>query len=433
MSLAFDELRISGNLRIRERVVLSAKPAEIRELIPRDEWCPVEDISQYGSVVGIDILLIDDADSCLAFATILQADSGYLDKELGCAKEDLVSATFLTRIYVKDNLEQERYLLLLLYAALRHSRVWKRPQIVSILADGQSDLKKQLAMSLANQVPAINLSGAGGYSLYAGRLDRALYLTDRSAFASGLTIEPTFLVSEIKKTLEDFFEQSSQTRWFRAIAEGTLTKEQYVYSLSNFHQFVRFSTRLLGLCVTYSNDTNLRAHFAKHLIGEVNHELIIEKDLAALGEDVDYVKTSMAPNLATREFMAMQESLIGFHRDSILMMAGPLAAEGIARHLDQKFVTDLHNTIATWDVGVEPSHVTGFYVSHLEFDGGDHGHWENSITILEKYLTTEARLASFISCIHLATDALLRCFNSYVDDLSLLSAQRRSPIKSLKY
>src|SRR5690606_17039296 len=134
------------------------------------------------------------------------------------------------------------------------------------------------------------------------------------------------------------------------IRQRKLTREQYVYGLSNIYQFVRQTTRLCARAVAYSTTTELRTHYIQHLNGEVNHELIIERDLTHLQEDVAYVRDFMAPNGPTQEFMAIQESLIGYHHDPVLMMASPLAAEGVSAHLDEAFVVALKDCIGSWGV-----------------------------------------------------------------------------------
>jgi len=260
---------------------------------------------------------------------------------------------------------------------------------------------------------------AGASDLVAQRLDIAL---DRAASAievSGLpNLDPEYLVGEVGAHLEGFFERIQASTWFRAVYEQTITRGQYVYTLSNMHQFVRFTTRILGRCVANAQDSALRLHFARHLSEEVNHELIIERDLTALGEDVDFVRERMAPNLPTRQFMAAQESAIAFHRDPILLLAAPLAAEGISGHLDAAFLDALHEVARTWGVP-DPSRVTRFYSSHMDFDGGDDGHWEQTVAVLSTYLTDETKLSRFLSVLAATTVAMERCYDSWIDDIAL--------------
>ena len=116
--------------------------------------------------------------------------------------------------------------------------------------------------------------------------------------------------------------------------------------------------------------------------------------------------------------MAAQEAAIGFHRDPVLLMAAPLAAEGISGHLDQRFMDALHRNVARWGV-TEPDRVTRFYSSHIDYDGGDDGHWETTMTMLATHLRDETTLTRFTSLLRVTTDAMLRCYDSWIDDLSL--------------
>ena len=213
------------------------------------------------------------------------------------------------------------------------------------------------------------------------------------------------------------------TPYFKAAHDGTLSREQYIYSLSNLHQFVRWTTRLLGRAVSLSDDPELRSHFLNHLSGEVNHEVILETDLAALGPDVDvdYVVHSMVPNLATQELMVVQESLIGFHEDPVLFMAAPFAA-GFAANVTTEFIKGLTVCMERWGVP-NPKKALVFFASHVHFDGGDDGHWALTRDILATHLDTDMRLQQFLNAVRLAMNGFIHCYASYVDTLGIWTAE----------
>jgi hypothetical protein len=202
------------------------------------------------------------------------------------------------------------------------------------------------------------------------------------------------------------------------VFEGTLVREQLVYALSNMHQFVRWTTRLLGLAVGSSHARRLRDHFLAHLSGEINHELIIERDLAHLGADVGYVLDGMVPTPGTRHFMAVQESLIGMHGDPRAFMASPLAAEGVASHLTPDFLQALEDVVAGWGVP-EPRKAITFFTSHVQTDGGDDGHWETTLGLVGEHLRSEADLVRFLGGLRASMAALTRAYDEYVDDLAV--------------
>jgi hypothetical protein len=67
----------------------------------------------------------------------------------------------------------------------------------------------------------------------------------------------------------------------------------------------------------------------------------------------------------------------------------------------------------------EPDRVTRFYSSHIDYDGGDDGHWETTMTMLAEHLCNETALARFLGLLRVTTDAMLRCYDSWIDDIPL--------------
>ena len=77
-----------------------------------------------------------------------------------------------------------------------------------------------------------------------------LYGASEEASKAGQPVEPSFLVGEVHDTIHHLFlDKVGQSAFFQAVDAGTLTREQYVYTLTQLHQFVRYTTRLLGRCV----------------------------------------------------------------------------------------------------------------------------------------------------------------------------------------
>lgn len=223
-------------------------------------------------------------------------------------------------------------------------------------------------------------------------------------------------VATVQHWVASFFEGS----WARSIFEQTMTREQYVQSLSNIHHYVRQTTSHLGRAVANAPDSRLRRHFIDHLNGEVNHEVMIERDLRHLGVDPDYVMHHRVPNAATRSFMAIQEAAIEFHRDPVLLMACPLVAEGVTASLPADFTAKLRSLVASW--GVEkPEKATSFLTSHANTDGGDDGHWQATVDALQCYLQDEAMQRRFLCTLRTAADCIERSFNSNIDELPLFA------------
>lgn len=401
---------MSGN------VVSKCEPARARvegteEFLSIGAWPGGGGLPESAIAHARDITLHGDDGALLGLATLVLPPCPALVTATGFRADDLATTGFLGRVSVRAGDAAEARLARVLYAAAREARIGglKACATWSTGAEGAS-------ASVFRPVP-----GAGGSGLVARDLPYATTRFADIAARGGLPVPPEVLVNEIVRTLELYFVRIWETAWFRAVYEQRLSREAYVYTLGNMHQFVRFTTRLIGRCVACSQDSWLRAHFARHLREEVNHELIIEQDLAHLGEDVAYVLEQMAPNAPTRRFMATQESAIGFHQDPILMLAAPLAAEGIAGRLDPEFMRSLHLNLERWGVA-EPAKATKFFSSHIEFDGGDDGHFAGTVSLLERYVRDEARLQLFLSFLSSSTDALIGSYDSWERDLRLFSA-----------
>lgn len=384
------------------------------------EFLPVESVA---SARGCDVALVERASGqCVAFASVLHAEGSDFQGRTGLASGVLEQAAWLTRVHVSPSAPPGT-LAVLLYAALRQARSWGRSMAAFLLADDDTPLARRYGITPLQAVPRLDVAGTGSFRAKAQRVDLMLHHAWEEASKAGQSLEPLFLVGEVLDTINHLFlDKVGHSRFFQAVDAGTLTREQYVYTLTQLHQFVRYTTRLLGRCVGASHDTELRTHFIHHLKGEVNHEIIIERDLEHLGEDIAYVKEVAQANLPTREFMCTQESAIAFYNDPVLMLAAPLAAEGVSGHLGQLFMEKLNALVASWGVK-EPHKATLFVGSHIEFDGGDDGHWQGNLMLLSKYLRTEPQLRRFLALLRVSVDATLRQWDSYVGDVELWSAR----------
>jgi hypothetical protein len=313
---------------------------------------------------------------------------------------------------------------LLLYAALRRARIEGGLTLATHLCDPAGVLPGSVPLTTLPGVP--HLPGCPptvGHSRVpvAQRVDIAIDRAHRAWLAAGGgALDPSLYVTEIEETIELWLADLYQRGFFRADVSGTLTRQQFVYAAANMHQFVRWTTRLLGLAVGTSQPRKLRDHFLRHLSGEVNHEILIERDLAHLGADVEYLVDRMPPSPSTRHFMAVQESLVAFHRDPVAFMASPLAAEGVASHLTGEFLDALENVIASWMIR-EPRKAMSFFTSHVNTDGGDDGHWEMTLSLVGAYLRTETETARFVATLRASMAALTAAYDEYVDDLAVFT------------
>ena len=315
----------------------------------------------------------------------------------------------------------------LFYSCLRRARIWDRPAIVTCANDKapEPESPRRFELTPLHKVTSLQAGGTT-WTPVAQRVDIAIHLAWMAASSEVQGFLREQLVGEAVETLERWIVRFFKTPYFQAVYDGTMTKEQYVYGLSNMHQFVRWTTRLCGLAVSHSHDRTIRNKWLEHLQGEINHEMIIEKDLQGLNVDIDYLVNHMVPSVSVQAFMVAQESAIAFHRDPILFMAAPFVAEGFTARLDQRFIDSLRRLARGW--GAEnPKLVTAFWASHIEYDGGDDGHWENSRKMLELYLQTDRDLLKFLNIMRLACNAFERSYSSYVEDLAIFGAAPVTP------
>lgn len=299
---------------------------------------------------------------------------------------------------------------LLAYSILRQARIFRRTTVYA--ASGTLD--DRLAT-----LWGVRPLRAAAPSTHAGvRVDMGMFRAAAALTRAGEPLQAGFLAREVVDAVFEFVARIYQTGFFRAVEAGTLTREQYVYMLGQTHQYVRYTTRILGRCVAHSDSTELRQHFIKHLTGEINHEQIIERDLSHLGEDPTFVRDHMGPNGPTAQFTLAELALISHFQDPYLLTAAPLAAEGMSAHLSPAWIERLNGIVGSWGVA-RPDQATRFLTSHIDFDSGDDGHWEGSVQMLSRYLTDEQRLARFVGALSACTDALERCYGAAVEDMAL--------------
>ncbi len=302
---------------------------------------------------------------------------------------------------------------LALYEALARGRANGARTVVAPASPEKTDLARSLGLAPLSDTPS-------GTAYFAGVIEDVLHrafvlasTNDRARMREGF---PKQIEDRLARHVASFYEGA----WARAVLTRKLSVRQYVITLQNMHQYVRFTTRLLGRAVACSATTPLRAHFAKHLAGEVNHEILIERDLEKLGESVAYLRDDRYANPATRAFMVLEQSMVSFECDPVLFAACPLAAEGITAHMDRAFLEALRDNVGRGNAELA-KRATVFFASHIETDGGDDGHWAFTMGLLKENLPDERKLGEFLTILELAAQSFTDGFNANVDDYGLFS------------
>ncbi len=324
-------------------------------------------------------------------------------------EKQLENCWFIDSIWISPNYAVSEAAPLALYCGIKDARIYGK-DIVLTIKDKQGSFPIMTFLK-GSQIKEIE----NNKLLIGQRIEYTLLkLSDELPANSNDFITAEF-VKDMYKMFFTWYDKFNQGTWVQSINNRTITKNQYISTLYNLHSYVKYTTRICARAVAHSDDKFLRNNYIDHFREEINHETLIEKDLVQLGEDVDYLKDYYIPNSKTKAFMILQESTIGFYNDPVLLLACPFVAEGISAHFKIELLDNLEETIKGWGIK-DAEKAMRFLNSHVKFDGGEDGHWEDVIKVLPLYIKTEHDRQKFISIAKFGMDALYNSFNSNVDE-----------------
>ena len=337
--------------------------------------------------------------------------------------EKLRSAVMSSRSCVNSEFRNKGIFSLLIYLAGRWGRMRGRKRFVGFIEQGNPPIKKMVRCPEIPNVPLRTVAGANGeeYKVVSTSIPIE-YVTYRSfqtmskslrEFASQMLM-PAELMFKVENGIDDFY----NTKWYLKVMDGTLTKDQYIAALANIHLYVKWTTRLLATVVGQTEERELRSDLLHHLEGEVDHELMLERDLEALDWDVDYVRDAMSPNPEIIKFMSMQQSLASFERDPVMFLVAPLVAEGLSANMVPEFIQSLERCIRSWGIA-KPKNAMSFLHSHIYTDGGDKGHWQAVQKTISKRISSESRFQHALNLTEAMFVSMCSAYNDFVDDADL--------------
>lgn len=376
----------------------------------------LEQLEGSNKPVVIKLLNTTDSNKPIAEATIANAATSAFKTTLDMSAKALENCISIESL----SLVNEQIAPAILYFALRRARIMGKQNVIALVPSLNDPMVKALKLEPLEKYNTVTIEGNTYYPV-AQRLKYAISYAYKQCTAEMKDFINSKMIDEIVETVEQWLNQFFEGAWATAIKEHRLSKVQYIYSLYNLYQYVKQTTQHLGRCVALAPNIELRNHYIYHLRGEVNHEIIIENDLRHLNADLDYLTKVHVPNTQTKEFMVIQESTIGFYQDTVLMLACPLAAEGISSHMTPAFLEALCQCISRWGVD-QPRKAAKFFESHTNTDGGDDGHWLNVVKMIAIHISDENYLQHFLSVLNLAMNGLERSFNSTIEDLELWAA-----------
>lgn len=368
---------------------------------------------------GIHIAIYEkETQRIAASAHVVDAENSDFSKHSGVAREDLTKSIYGSRFLVSRDFRNCGLFSLLLYLGMREGRMRGRVSLIAYQNEGDSAVNKVIDMQPMTHVAKRLVAGRGShqYQVIPCGQDIA-YGMIRAWQKMPLDLQEfvakDILADEVERYVAGRLETFYDNAWFNGVANRTLTRNQYVEMLGDWHQFVRWTTRLLAKVVGITDDKELRSNYIAHLNGEIDHEVMIESDLKYLGGDVDYVKKSMAPGKPIQLFMALQESIASFRQDPILFLAVPYSIEGISANIKPEILSNLSECVKSW--GYEkPRKACTFIGSHVNTDGGDDGHWQASLKMIRKYLKTESDLQKFLVVSALVFDTVGASFENAI-------------------
>ena len=365
---------------------------ELREKVygREKEYFPLNETFDENDKVGLHLLVYDSSRNLIGTKFMVNAELSDFSHHSGISKEALGHCFLSGRGIVVPEHRNSGMFAFMLNIGSRYFLERGRTTLLTYCESGEIPAKKILNYTpIANAYPRI-VTGANNrkYTVYPFECrteDAIIRSYAKLDEAKKKIIKESFYVNDIvglvKKRTQNFYANP----FFTAVEEKSLSLSQYSYCLGNLHQFVRWTTRILGATVSKSEDPQIRAHFADHLSGEVNHELWIEDDIRHIHGDVEYVKNQMVPCTGTLNFMFTQEALAGWRNDTVLFMGVPIAIEGISAMLDDVFIKNLKTCVESWGI-TEPSKATRFWASHIHTDGAEDGHWVGTIRMLSKFI-----------------------------------------------
>lgn len=406
----------------KNTVLHAVKAADILSLVETDSWVLKEKLDETGWIVrnnietinnGMSIKIIkEESEELLACAQIALADKTNLSNILQMPESAFSNSILINSVWVSPRYTKANLLPAILYLALRRGRILQRKHVVGLVRNLEgsfvTSLKlKELGKTFIHELTPVTQA-----------LDYAMYQCFHQCHGEALLGLKKYFMTEVQETVDRWIKQFFRGSWAQAILNETITKEQYIATLCHWHQFVRQTTQHIARAVVNADNRELRNHYIYHFKGEINHELLIENDLKHFDYDLDFLLNFQVPAEATKEFMAVQESTIGFYQDPIRLLACPLAAEGMTASVTPEFLAALYRRIASW--GIEnPKNAARFISSHVHTDGGEEGHWARVLTMIGKYIGDEKDLQQFLSVLNVAMHTYERAHNANIDNYKL--------------
>lgn len=365
------------------------------------------------------IIRLRATNQVVASGHVYPGEKGEFADFSGADTKNLQQGVNITRVMVDSDFRGRGLIKLVLYLCCQKGRFWGRKRMFCFTKDNEKPTWNVLHYDRIPSLKPRRIVGTNNtiHEFLPGtqRLDLAITRCweQMPDDLRALLVEQKILSGEAIETTNQLIDEFFTNKFFDKVYSGSIKKHHYLWTLGGFHQFVKMTTRVIALAVSHSEDEALRRHFLHHLSGEVDHEKQIETDLRTLGGDLGFVQKSMLASPAIHKFMALQEAALGFRADPLTYLAIPFGIEGFTAHLPQRFIDSLHDAIRTWGVK-HPERATTFLRAHIVSDGGDDGHWQANMKIVDRCVTSEPVLQRFLIALHNTFDAMNEIYEDFV-------------------
>lgn len=310
-----------------------------------------------------------------------------------CDLAKLKNSVFITRAMVHPSFRGQGFYRLSLYLALSQYRRQGRRRVVAFSEIGDTAARR--AMDLCN-IPSSAPRRAGGYDVECveGDIDYVMWKTfeglPEAARKLALAAATDEIAFHAKAKVREFY----RGKFYTAVMNKTLTKQQYLEVLANTYCYVQWTTRVLAHQLVNLQNREVFKEIAHHLAEEIGHPEMIIHDMRQCGASeayLEYVVKGMVANYRIDGFMMTQESAAAFRRDPVAFMGIPVAIEGVTAFMPPEFAPALVANAASWGLK-EPKKACTFWASHVIFDNPENGHWARTTEIIQDTLENERQV-----------------------------------------
>lgn len=383
---------------------IPAEALKLRQEIYVDE-CSImrpENVLSSNDNGGIHLLARDIATGeLIGCSHMIEAEASDFPTLSGIDPQSLSNAVYASRSALKKDRRGGSIYPLLMYAGVCYYRRFGRKLMVAYLEDGDHPVQRRYNMQLIPHANIVEIPISPDKSLRIEPrfldIDHANSINFRGLLGEeAKSIARQIAVTEIELTVEGWSKVVNDSPFWQRARSGMLTRDQYLLLLGQLHRFVRNTTRVIAMAWSKSDTKTLQKHFRKHVMEEIDHEVMIEADMAYLGADVDYYLNHLPTHPGIRAFNGLQESLLSHRSDPVMYMAVPFAVEGISAFINDENIIALANVIKSWGIA-DPRMATRFLASHRDFDGDQGGHWDGTLVMLRQYVRDEQQAREFVA------------------------------------